>query len=64
VKYNPSWKLKIAEIVNKFPDFYGNQKFITEFTAARHVFCTEPDNAAPVLTPFFFKINCIIPSYT
>jgi hypothetical protein len=29
-------KLMVAHWVKKFPDFYGNRKFITVFTAARH----------------------------
>jgi hypothetical protein len=29
-------KLMVAEVVKKFPVFYGTRKFITVFTTARH----------------------------
>jgi len=29
-------KLAVAQLVEKFPDFYGTQKFIIMFTRARH----------------------------
>jgi hypothetical protein len=29
-------KLTVAQLVNKFPAFYGTRRFITVFTTARH----------------------------
>jgi hypothetical protein len=34
----PFEKLVVTQLVKKFPDFYGTQKFIIVFTAARHWF--------------------------
>ena len=30
-------KLTVSQIVKKFPAFYGNQRFITAVTSARHL---------------------------
>jgi hypothetical protein len=31
-------KLTGSQLVKKFPSFYGNQRFITAFTRAHHLF--------------------------
>jgi hypothetical protein len=30
-------KLKVSQLVKKFPEFYGTRRFITAFTRARHL---------------------------
>jgi hypothetical protein len=30
-------KLRVSQLVKKFPTFYGTQRFITAFTRARHL---------------------------
>jgi len=36
MQQNPSEKLKVTRLVNKFPAYYGIGRFITVFTTVRH----------------------------
>ena len=36
MEHSPSWEA-VAQLIKKFPAFYGTQQFITAFTSARHL---------------------------
>jgi len=40
-------KLRVLELVNKFPAFYWTRRFITVFTSARHLSLSEPHQSSP-----------------
>jgi hypothetical protein len=48
--------LIIAQLVKKFPIFYGSPKFMIEFTTATGPY-PEPDEYHLTLLTYFFKIH-------
>jgi hypothetical protein len=52
-------KLRVTQLVKKFPTFYGKKGFITTFTtASQWIFCILSwMNSVKSLTPYFFKIH-------
>ena len=55
-----------SQLAKKFPTFYGNQRFITTFTSARHLSLSSATSVQymPLPPPNFLKINLniILPS--
>jgi hypothetical protein len=41
-------KLTGLQLVKKFPEFYGNRRFITLFTSVRHLFLSRPRSIQPI----------------